>query len=108
VEAVVRRRQALVIPDHPLLVVNPRDGRRHFIPRNVGIRQYGIGDLLPAGAAKNPCYSVGEVWDLIVASAHATGETGLCFIDRVTRDDPTPALGRIEATNPCGEQPLLP
>jgi len=95
-------------PKNPHLVTNPRDGKGYFIPRNVEIRQYGVGDLLPAGAAKKPCYSVGEVWDLIVASAHATGEPGLCFIDRVSRDDPTPALGKIGATNPCGEQPLLP
>jgi len=49
-----------------------------------------------------------EIFDKIVQNAWQSGDPGLIFLDRIERDNATPEIGKIESTNPCGEQPLLP
>ena len=49
-----------------------------------------------------------RIWATMTRQAHATGDPGAIFLDRINADNPTPRLGPIECTNPCGEQPLLP
>jgi ribonucleoside-diphosphate reductase alpha chain len=59
------------------------------------------------GADGQPLFwKVGELWDTIVRHAHASGEPGIIFVDRINATNPIKNVGEIEATNPCGEQPL--
>ncbi len=97
------------------IVKNPRTGQRYLLPRQTDIANYTINDLhrltdksRPTSEQTGQFYTVGDIWKMIVECAHKTGEPGVAFIDRINRDNPTPTLGQIEATNPCGEQPLLP
>ncbi|MGV0775985.1 adenosylcobalamin-dependent ribonucleoside-diphosphate reductase [Mycolicibacterium elephantis] len=52
--------------------------------------------------------SAATLFDSICAAAHECGDPGLVFLDTINRANPIPGHGRIEATNPCGEVPLLP
>ncbi len=66
-------------------------------------------DLInPRSGKATGSLNAGEVFDRLCRMAWQTGDPGIVFLDRINRDNPTPRLGQIESTNPCGEQPLLP
>lgn len=62
----------------------------------------------PRTKAKVKKIKARTIFELIINAAWLTGDPGLIFLDEINRHNPTPALGEIEATNPCGELPLLP
>jgi ribonucleoside-diphosphate reductase alpha chain len=83
-------------------VVDPRTGRKS--PLRAKIRD-AEGEVVGSDGRE---WTARELFDRIVRRAWETGEPGLFFVDRANRFHPTPHLGPIEATNPCGEQALLP
>jgi len=97
-------------------VVNFRTDKEYLIPKSITgdkIKDYSLQDLVPV--EKAPSYgspseywTMGDIFQIIKSCAWNTGEPGLFFIDAVNAANPTPHLGDIEASNPCGEQPLLP
>ncbi|MBW1816167.1 MAG: vitamin B12-dependent ribonucleotide reductase [Deltaproteobacteria bacterium] len=68
--------------------------------------EYGLID--PRDKKEVGTLDAADVYEKLIMQAWESGDPGIVFMDRVNRDNPTPELGEIESTNPCGEQPLLP
>ena len=69
-------------------------------------RTYAL--INPHNGQKTGELSAKMVFDFIADQAWKSGDPGIIYIDEINRHNPTPSLGNIESTNPCGEQPLLP
>jgi ribonucleoside-diphosphate reductase alpha chain len=77
-----------------------------FMQAVIADKKYDLVD--PATNKKTGSLKAKEVYETIIEMAWTSGEPGIVFLDRINKDNPVPAAGEIESTNPCGEQPLLP
>ena len=103
--------QVVDAPNDPMVVVNPHGGRKAWLKKTTGRRRSVADyDAYAAGAQDDGAeyWTYGEVMDMAIHYAWKNGEPGMLFLDRANEDNQVPHLGEYEATNPCGEQWLLP
>jgi len=112
---------AILRVDHPDIMefIFSKEDSRELNNFNISV---GVSDQFMQAVAKEEDYDLidprdqkkvgtlnaAEVYKTLVKQAWKNGDPGIIFLDRINRDNPTPQLGEIESTNPCGEQPLLP
>jgi len=112
---------AILNVDHPdveeFIRMKAEDGNLKNFNVSVGV----TGEFMKAVRLKKPWSLINprtqevvkkiradKLFDLICKQAYETGDPGVAFLDRMEKDNPTPSLGKLDATNPCGELPLLP
>jgi len=107
--------------DHPdimdFIKAKERDGELNNFNLSIGLTEKFMQavekkedfDLIaPNTDQKVGSLNARDVFNILVNKAWESGDPGIVFLDRINRDNPTPQLGEMESTNPCGEQPLLP
>lgn len=97
---------AILNVDHPdiheFITAKATDGKLANFNLSVGITDAFMKQVMEAepGAI--------DIWRKLVTSAWATGDPGIIFLDALEKGNPTPHLGKLDTTNPCGESPLYP
>jgi ribonucleoside-diphosphate reductase alpha chain len=107
--------------DHPdiLHFIQCKEGDHHFNNFNISVAATNeFMEAVEEGkeySLRNPrtreivsSLNAREVFEKMIHYAWKNGDPGIIFIDRINQDNPTPQVGQVESTNPCGEQPLLP
>lgn len=107
--------------DHPDIIdfINAKREEGQFANFNISVgitdvfmealKNKGLYDLInPRSGETVSRLEAEKVWNMMVENAWDKGDPGLLFLDRINEDNPTPELGVIESTNPCGEANLLP
>jgi ribonucleoside-diphosphate reductase alpha chain len=112
---------AILRVDHPDIMefIHCKKNNRELNNFNISV---GVADAFVEAVKQETTYNLidptdgrnvgqlnaSEVYQTLVKQAWQNGDPGIIFLDRINKDNPTPSLGEIESTNPCGEQPLLP
>jgi ribonucleoside-diphosphate reductase alpha chain len=98
---------AILRVDHPDIMefIFSKEDNRELNNFNISV---GVSDKFMQAVDRQEDYDLIDPRQTLIKQAWKNGDPGIIFLDRINQDNPTPHLGDIESTNPCGEQPLLP